>query len=384
MAEVAGTRVALRPWRSLAGESGWSGTGWYDVWRMTTRTRHGRGATDPTTAPVALVQRAVPTDGSVSRRVSTLPVDRVQPIIRIAHRQKGPLRIAERIILDHEFVLILGGEGTLTLRDGGVPFSAHHLLFIPPFVPHGFVSVGICEHVAVHFDFCAAQPRLDSHPERRRPYEIRFPDGLEIPSRLPLSPSDGIEDGFLEVVRTFSDETPAGRLAAHGRLTTLIATLLRARQQRHAVSEEPGSLVGRTKLERSLVLMRTRFTEPLTSADLAKASGLSHSRFSHLFKELTGYSPKDYLRRLRIDAARKLLADIDLSIKEVAARTGFDDQYHFSRVFRQIDGLSPTLFREATLAARGHAPGAAEVDTGRANPSIAQDAEPLQPRGRKR
>ncbi len=342
-----------------------------------------------TTPPaiISSVQRAADPGGSAPRRVTTLPVDEIHPAIRIAHRNKGALRIAERVIFDHEFVLILRGDGLLTRRDGDIPFAAHHLLFLQPFVPHGFASDATCEHVAVHFDLCPGHPRLALQPERRRPYEIRFPGDLEIPAHLALSPGDGIEDGFLDLVRAWSGDTPAGKLAAHGRLTTLIASLLRARQRRGMQIEEPGSLVARAKLERSLELMRTRFTEPLTSADLARASGLSHSRFSHLFKEFTGYSPKDYLRRLRIDAARVLLADIDLSIKEVATRTGFDDQYHFSRVFRQIDGLSPTLFREATLAARGHdgiAGDPADDPATPANPSIPQHPEPLPRRGRKR
>jgi two-component system response regulator YesN len=57
----------------------------------------------------------------------------------------------------------------------------------------------------------------------------------------------------------------------------------------------------------------------------------------------------EYLRRLRIELARELLADPSLSIKEVAARTGFTEPNHFSRVFSRIDGVPPTAFREALL-----------------------------------
>jgi transcriptional regulator GlxA family with amidase domain len=58
----------------------------------------------------------------------------------------------------------------------------------------------------------------------------------------------------------------------------------------------------------------------------------------------------DYLRRVRVQQARVLLGDVDLSIKEIARRVGFDDPYHFSKVFHRIDGLPPTLYREALLA----------------------------------
>ena len=71
-----------------------------------------------------------------------------------------------------------------------------------------------------------------------------------------------------------------------------------------------------------------------------------------MFNEWTGYSPIEYLRRLRVERARQLLADVDLSIKEIAQRCGFDDAYHFSKTFRQIDGLPPTKYRESLLAGR--------------------------------
>ncbi len=99
-------------------------------------------------------------------------------------------------------------------------------------------------------------------------------------------------------------------------------------------------------------MMRERFTDGLSLSACAQAAGLSPTRFAHRFRELTGYAPMEYLRRLRIDQARRLLADQSLSIRAVAERCGFTDPYHFSRVFRTIDGLSPSLYREAALAGR--------------------------------
>jgi transcriptional regulator GlxA family with amidase domain len=105
------------------------------------------------------------------------------------------------------------------------------------------------------------------------------------------------------------------------------------------------------RMERAVMFMREHLAEKLAVDDLARVSGLSPGRFTRLFGQWTGYSPKDYLRRLRVGLARELLADAELPIKEIAARTGFDDPYHFSKVFHQLDGLSPTQYREAFLAA---------------------------------
>ncbi len=57
----------------------------------------------------------------------------------------------------------------------------------------------------------------------------------------------------------------------------------------------------------------------------------------------------EFLTFLRIQRAKVLLEDWKLSVKEVAALCGFDDPYHFSKVFSRLDGMSPLQFRETML-----------------------------------
>jgi AraC family transcriptional regulator len=79
--------------------------------------------------------------------------------------------------------------------------------------------------------------------------------------------------------------------------------------------------------------------------ELAREKGLSRSNFSHLFRSATGESPGDYLRRKRLDRAMELLRQSRLSIKEIAARTGFADSTHFCKSFRARYQMSPGAFR---------------------------------------
>ena len=72
-------------------------------------------------------------------------------------------------------------------------------------------------------------------------------------------------------------------------------------------------------------------------------TGYSSSYFRKLFKEVTGLSPIMYFNRMRIEYAKTLLRqDSTLSIKEIAASSGFPDPYYFSRVFKKITGYSPS------------------------------------------
>lgn len=73
-----------------------------------------------------------------------------------------------------------------------------------------------------------------------------------------------------------------------------------------------------------------------------------------LFKEETGISVINYIRRCRVDNAAVMLKDNNISIKDIAYSVGFSDQMYFSKVFRQVKGMSPTEYRrEYSVGALG-------------------------------
>ncbi len=78
---------------------------------------------------------------------------------------------------------------------------------------------------------------------------------------------------------------------------------------------------------------------------MAKASGLSTSRFSHLFRDRMGLSPRAFVEGERMVRARQLLEMSDLPIKDIAAQLGFASEFYFSTRFRRSTGHSPRSFR---------------------------------------
>ena len=98
-------------------------------------------------------------------------------------------------------------------------------------------------------------------------------------------------------------------------------------------------------LEPLLSHIRHHLAEPLTIHDLAAIACRSRSGFHQYFKTVLGKSPKDYIRDLRIRKAQVLLAGSDLSIAEIGQQIGYPDPFHFSRVFKDVCGLSPKRFR---------------------------------------
>lgn len=273
-------------------------------------------------------------------------------MIRIAHVRSGPLEIAERIIVDHELVLILDGHGEVSFPGETVRYRPHDLLVIGPFVPHRFSAsgTGAARHLAVHFDLAPGVPPTGARLAERRPYAVVFPRGLALPRVGKPLPGDGIEPALLEIVRRVSRGGPTDAIAASGLLQSVLARLLESGRPAGVRPEGDGRTMAR--LDRAVERIEREFASPLAVADLAKSAGLSPSRFTVLFTGWTGSSPYEYLRRFRIRQACRMLESPDLSVKQVAARTGFADAFHFSKAFHALIGVPPTRFRDQALAGR--------------------------------
>ena len=86
--------------------------------------------------------------------------------------------------------------------------------------------------------------------------------------------------------------------------------------------------------------------EDLTLAGLADLVNMSPFHFSRQFKAQTGYSPYEFIINSRIDSAKHLLKQSDLSIREVAYSVGFNSESNFIHTFRQRVGQTPNQFRK--------------------------------------
>lgn len=98
------------------------------------------------------------------------------------------------------------------------------------------------------------------------------------------------------------------------------------------------------KLTSVIQYVEANFSEPLSMSDLAARAGLSPAQFNRLFKALLKMTPSQYLLSLRIHEAQRQLTQLTTSIADVALKTGFYDQSHFTKKFRIATGLTPSEF----------------------------------------
>lgn len=150
------------------------------------------------------------------------------------------------------------------------------------------------------------------------------------------------EAAFKRVFKILDQRPIAMEAALHAEVAHIMKLLFEARHDANptAQSEIPQSL------RKPLEAMRLRFNEQLTVDELATMAGMSVSSFHRQFKAATGTSPIDWLKRERINQAKKRLLETDHTIAEIADQTGYYDQFYFSKDFKRMTKLSPTEYRQ--------------------------------------
>ena len=97
------------------------------------------------------------------------------------------------------------------------------------------------------------------------------------------------------------------------------------------------------------------YMEPITLQSMGEALHISQYYLSHVFKQMSGYSPVQYLLRRRIGEAQTLLITTDLSITHIAEMVGCDTQSYFNLQFTKNVGMPPNKFRHSVHRHRGEA-----------------------------
>ena len=112
--------------------------------------------------------------------------------------------------------------------------------------------------------------------------------------------------------------------------------------------KSPGRVVrptGMEQVKRTIPFMRQRLTSDVSLRELAGVAAFSVPHYSALFKTLTGYSPKAYYLRLKIQEAARILDATQMPVREVATHLGIRDPYYFSRLFKKIMNAPPSAYR---------------------------------------
>jgi AraC family L-rhamnose operon regulatory protein RhaS len=93
------------------------------------------------------------------------------------------------------------------------------------------------------------------------------------------------------------------------------------------------------------------YSGKVTVAQLCDLFDINRTDLSERFRAATGFTLIDYLSRVRIDMACRLLRETKLPAGDILYRVGFNDAAHFSRTFRKIMGMTPAAYRASAAKA---------------------------------
>jgi AraC family transcriptional regulator len=248
-----------------------------------------------------------------------------------------------------------------------IPPVAHHLLILyrrppdemtlrcedlvlnappPPgsvaIIPAGSLTVGRWRgsSEAVHV---LLEPRLIARVAAEA-FDIE-PGRVELPRTYDLD-NPQLRETIQAIDSELNSGTSGGRLAAE-----LLGNLLTVHLIRHMVAlgratSRPRGGLPRHKLQAAVDYVEEHLDSELTLDELAAVTHLSPYHFARMFKNSTGLPPHQYVIARRIERAKQLLQGRDdLSLAQVAARSGFWDQGHFTRHFKRLVGVTPKRFR---------------------------------------
>lgn len=101
-------------------------------------------------------------------------------------------------------------------------------------------------------------------------------------------------------------------------------------------------------MERIMKVINKNLNNPMLSVEmLTQEVGMSRTHLHRRIKGMTGLTPSDFIRNIRLIQAAELLKKKDITVTQVAYTVGFSSQTHFSSAFKKMYGISPTEYKEA-------------------------------------
>ena len=92
--------------------------------------------------------------------------------------------------------------------------------------------------------------------------------------------------------------------------------------------------------------MEKHCSEQLLLSDIAAQFHLHPDYFSSLFKKQLDMTVRDYILQLRMTKAKELMKDSSLKLLDIALAVGYEDAAHFNRAFKNVTGVSPSMYRD--------------------------------------
>ncbi|EOL48835.1 AraC family transcriptional regulator [Enterococcus phoeniculicola] len=246
----------------------------------------------------------------------------------------------------HDFLeisIVLEGEVKYTIEEDEIHIGAGRIMLFNPGVKHG-----------------------ERQPENTYSHQLHIGlsnislDGLtrnHFPNKKALLDLGEYQCEFLDkawrLTREYNEEKPEFQLMVKALIIEMLVLILRSleKEQGSTVTLELSKTAKRKQniVNHAIYYLENHHNQEITLEQLAELLYVSPTHLSKIFKEATGVSPINYLIQVRLKHAKELLQNDQLTIRDVAQAVGYQDAYHFSKLFKKYYGVSPSQIEKKSL-----------------------------------
>ncbi|MEW4368247.1 AraC family transcriptional regulator [Paenibacillus kandeliae] len=278
-----------------------------------------------------------PLYGSILSALDTLSF-RLRNVEKV--RKTGDFHLPQQYASSHTLLIIAEGEGILTREQERLRVQGQSVHWFVPGSTLGLRSSGR-KGMSVYL------LRFDCYVEHGQELKLLGLSAYTAMSAGEHSYEKHDHGGYpiagswlLPICQSIHEQWMSGEHGSRTRAVSLFLQLLCDLREQEHVPEGDASV----QLQRTRAYIEQHYREPLTLEQLAEMAGLSRNYYVSLFKKHYGESVVHYMTRLRMEQARRLMANPELRLRDIAHEVGYHDEFYFSRKFKQETGITPSAY----------------------------------------
>lgn len=250
---------------------------------------------------------------------------------------------------DSRLFYILSGHGTIKIQDMSYPVLPDMAILFKAATEYEY-QISEMDYYVVNFDYDQrfSHVKHSFHPFSAKVFDQSaafdcgyIEDCTELNSPIVIYNAVSLKRQIKNLITesSFSDEYAKPLLSSL--LQGIIIEILRLNKSKNVAGTQ-STLVVKQIIE----YIYDNYTRKFSNKDIAEVFGYNPSYIGRLFKKHTGVTLHDFILELRLETAMELLTTQNLPIGEICNLSGFSDFYHFSKMFKQRSGCTPSQYRE--------------------------------------